>query len=151
MVVWWQNLPVYDSMAFLGLHWVSIFLLAPCSGSCIFDKHRIHLHIFPPLSLLLATSNSWQSTLPSFISLYALLLGYCGAIVLFLSWGPPPAHISFLSLLLSYSLFSILHLSMFLLLPFSTLLLLLLPSHPPPAPFWFFPLGSPLLLLFLLP
>ena len=44
-------------MVFLGLHWTSAFLLVLCFNSCIFGMHRIHLHIFPPLLLFLATNS----------------------------------------------------------------------------------------------
>ena len=151
MAVWWWSLPRYSSMVFLGLHWTLAFPLVLRFNFCIFDMHRIYPCIFLPLLLFLATSNSWWPTLLSSISLHALLLGCHSAIILFPSWVLLLACISFFLLLLPHFLFSILHLSMFLFLPSSTLLLLLLPFHPLPVPFWFFPLGSLSLLLFLLP
>ena len=44
-------------MAFLGLHWVSAFLLVLCFDSCIFGTHCIHPHIFPPFLLFLVINS----------------------------------------------------------------------------------------------
>ena len=44
-------------MVFLGLHWVSAFLLVLHFNSCIFGIHHIYPYIFLPLLLFLATNS----------------------------------------------------------------------------------------------